>query len=108
LNEILFDNFVFSTLNAVENKLANQRFKILDDKMGPDTLLVKGSFNAHSTSDEAWEASLNSRIKDRNEVIFPRIYNPSSSQYASFSKYEAKNLAKSIATLVKQRSFFQL
>jgi hypothetical protein len=106
LNETLFDNFFCSTLNVEENKLANQRFKILATPIGPDTLLVRGSFNVHSTSEEAWEAYLNSRINDSNEVIFPRIYNTNANQCASFSKHEAKNLTASIVTLIKQRSLF--
>jgi hypothetical protein len=93
-------------LNIEENKLANQRFKILTTPIGPATLLVKGSFNVHSTSEEAWEAYLNSRINDGNEVIFPKIYNINANQCAFFSKYEAKSLATSIVTLIKQRSLF--
>ncbi|MDR2436411.1 MAG: hypothetical protein LBD33_03860 [Puniceicoccales bacterium] len=105
LNEALFDNFFCSTANAAK-KLANRRFKLLDGEVAPETMLVRGSFNVHSSSEEAWEAYLCSRKNGNGEIIFPRIYNPNAGKCASFSKYEVRNLAKHIVTLVKQRSLF--
>jgi hypothetical protein len=107
LNESLFDNFFCSTVHGTtEQKLANKRFKILGTKIEPATLLIKGNFNVHSTVEKAWIAYLASRFNGNGEVIFPRIYSQSTDQYASFSKYDVKNLAQSIVALVEQRSLF--
>jgi hypothetical protein len=106
LNETLFDNFFCSTAGAKENRPTNRRFKILDQRVAPENMLVRGSFNVHSQSEEAWEAYLSSRKNDRGEIIFPKIYSSNANKCASFPGYEVRNLAKNIVALVKQRSPF--
>lgn len=106
LNETFFNNFFCSTLNRANNKLVNRRFKILDTEIKPETLLIKGSFNVHSTCEEAWEAYLSSRTNNRGDIIFPRIYRANANQCATFSRYDVRILAKNIATLVKRQALF--
>jgi hypothetical protein len=106
LNEILFNNFFCSTASTWGNRLANRRFKILDQGVSPENMLVKGSFNVHSMSEETWEAYLSSRKNSLGEVIFPKIYNSNADKCTPFPKHEVRNLAKNIVTLVKQRSPF--
>jgi hypothetical protein len=105
LNEVLFDNFFCSTTGS-EKKLTNWRFKLLGDEVTPETMLVRGCFNVHSLSEEAWEAYLCSRKNDSGAIIFPRIYNQNADRCPSFSRYEMRNLAKHIVALIKQRSLF--
>ncbi|MDR0715321.1 MAG: hypothetical protein LBF25_00850, partial [Puniceicoccales bacterium] len=106
LNQVLFDHFFCSTLNLTEDKLVNQRFKILHGKVKPENLLVKGSFNVHSTSPKVWEAYLASRANVHGEIIFPRICNVNRNKYLPFPRHYVQNLAQDIVALIEQRSLF--